>query len=84
MVTSCVENGIEEERIYAATDNKNGSYDLVSYFFTDHAISSLKMVGHNRGPVHPKLYKSVSCVHTMVLLKPQVINCIMYSLLVTP
>ena len=60
VVTSIVENETKEERIWVATYDKDGSYSLVSYFFSDCHISSLKMIGQKKDSVHPKLYKTVS------------------------
>ena len=60
VVISCVENGVEEERIWVAIHDKDGSYNLVSYFFTDYDVSTFKMVGQRKSIVHPKLYEAVS------------------------
>ena len=67
VVTSHVENEVEEEKIWVATYNKDGSCNLVSYFFTDLDVSSFKMVGQKKSLVHPKLYKTVSCIANVTL-----------------
>ena len=60
MVTSRVENGMKEESIWVAVCSKDGLYYLVSCIFSDRHIASLKLVGQETNPVHPKLYESVS------------------------
>ena len=67
VVTSHVENGVEEQKIWVATYNKDGSCNLVSYFYTDHEFSSFEMVRQKKSPVHPKLYKTVSCIANVTL-----------------
>ena len=60
VVTSRVENGVEEQSIWVAVCSKDGLYHLVSCIFGDHDIASLKLIGQEKYPVHPKLYESVS------------------------
>ena len=67
VVTRHVKNEVEEEKIWVATYNKDGSCNLISYFFTDLDVSSFKMVGQKKSPVHPKLYKTVSCIANVTL-----------------
>ena len=67
VVTCHVENEVEEECIWVAICNKDGSYNLVSNFFADSAAvssTSFKMVGRRKSLVHPKLYETVSHIHT--------------------
>ena len=77
VVTSNVENEEEKERIWVATYNKDGSYNLVSYFFTD--VSSHNIVGQKKSPMHPKLYGTVSysyraILHTYVLSRLTIVS----------
>ena len=60
LVTSYVDNGVEEERIWVATCDEDGLYNLVSYFFTEYDLSSFKMIGQKKNHVHPKLHGTVS------------------------
>ena len=66
VVTSHVENGVEEEKFWVAVCNKDGSYNLVSNFFADSSTvssTSFKMVGQKKSFVHPRLYETVSYIH---------------------
>ena len=70
VVTSHMENEVEEECIWVAVCNKDGSYNLVSNYFADSATVSstpLKMVGQRRSLAHPKLYETVSHIHKCTL-----------------
>ena len=60
IVTSRVDNGVEEQTIWVAVCSKDGLYYLVSCIFGDRDIASLKLIEQEKYPVHPKLYESVS------------------------
>ena len=74
VVTSRVENGVEEQ---IAVCSKDGLYHLVSCIFGDHDIASLKLIGQEKYPVHPKLYESVSGLCEITHIYVIVQSCIL-------